>query len=123
MSDKRTTILFVDDEPSLVELGRVTLEKLGFEVLTALNGREAVSIFSERGDTIDLVILDLSMPQMSGQETFNEMKLLEPNVKVIVSSGFDGSGAVDEMMENGVLGLLQKPYRMHMLQEKVKQFI
>src|SRR6185295_18346221 len=82
------TILAVDDESTVLALARDVLEMHGYRVLTARNGEEALRVFQDQAATIDLVLLDLTMPVMGGQECFKRMKEINPRVRVLISSGF-----------------------------------
>ncbi len=113
--DKNITILLVDDEPVLREIGRSILHECGYEVILAKNGKEAVKLFQERRDTIDLVILDMLMPEMNGRDAYVEMKKIEPGVRTILSSGFRMDERVEEVMELGVRHFVQKPYTLEKL--------
>ena len=86
------TILLVDDEESLLALGARMLEHLGFTVLTAADGLEAVDLYRERGKEIDLVLMDLTMPHMDGAEAFGELRRLNPDVRVVLASGYSRGG-------------------------------
>ena len=114
------TVLLVDDEPSIRTLGRFTLEQNGYRVLLAEDGLEAVETFREVADQVDLVILDLTMPNMSGQDAFRHMRDIAPNVRVLFSSGYtsDHLGKLDA----GV-GFINKPYRPEQLLEAVRSHI
>jgi two-component system, cell cycle sensor histidine kinase and response regulator CckA len=104
------TILAVDDEPTILALARDVLELNGYRVLTARNGEEAMRIYREQHATIDLVLLDLTMPVMGGAECFRQMRALRPGVRVIISSGFSAESSAAEVMREGALEFLAKPY-------------
>lgn len=112
------TVLFVDDESSIRSLAKIMLEKAGFEVLTASDGREALKTFGEFADRIDAVILDLTMPNMDGVEAMRELNALKPGVRVIVSSGYTESEISRRFAGQTVAGFLHKPYRMKELIDK-----
>jgi two-component system, cell cycle sensor histidine kinase and response regulator CckA len=105
------TILLVDDDETVLAVGRRMLEKAGFDVLTAADGREAVAIFFERAPDIICVILDLTMPHMSGEQAFARMVEQQPEVRVILSSGYNEDEIVDRFDEHRPAGFIQKPYR------------
>jgi len=103
-------VLVVDDE----EIMRVTageiLQYLGYDVLEAVNGKDGIEIFRKEHDRIDIVLLDMIMPVMNGHECFSEMKKIDPNVKVIISSGFLREEILDEMKSIGLNAFIRKPY-------------
>ena len=104
------TILFVDDEPTLRNLGRTTLQRHGYKVLLAEDGREALEVYEREGGKIDLVILDLTMPQLSGRDTFRRLRELDPEVRVLFASGYSAE-AVPEEEQALSCGFIGKPYR------------
>ncbi|MCL4477200.1 MAG: response regulator [Nitrospirae bacterium] len=115
------TILVVDDEEFIRIFARETLEKLGYQVMEASNGLEAVEIYSARKKEIDLVILDLIMPKMGGEETFRNLKTIDPEVKVLISSGYGIGEQTKEMMsDTGIRGFVQKPYTVAEIAEMTK---
>ncbi len=117
------TILIIDDEDTIRALGRQALEKAGFKVITAADGREGIKIFKKEKKSITAVLLDMTMPHMSGEETFREMRLLDKNVKVLLSSGYNEQEATNNFTGKGLAGFLQKPYRASDLIEKLKDVI
>jgi CheY-like chemotaxis protein len=117
------TVLLVDDELMVLELGMKLLEKLGYSVIQAKGGREAVEIYKTRPDSIDLVILDMIMPGMGGSETYDRMKEINPEVKVILSTGYSTDGRATEIMERGCDGLLQKPYTIRELSASIEEIL
>ena len=114
------TILLVDDEEVIIEVGGELLQMLGYQVAIARSGREAVAIYKQRGDEIDMVILDMIMPDMDGAETFNVLKSIDPGVRVILSSGYSADARMNKMMEQGC-GFIQKPYRVNTLSQKINE--
>ncbi len=117
------TILIVDDEEMVRTIAVTILEEIGYEILSAANGEEAIEIYKKNSDRIDLVILDMIMPKLNGRETFEQLKSINPNVKVLISSGFTKEGDFAEMKKNGVLGFIRKPYRRVELCRKVSELI
>ena len=114
------TILIVDDEPFIIDVTRDILKTLGYEVLTAKSGQEAVRLYWQQSTRIDLVILDMIMPDMGGEDTFDLLKAIQPTVRVILFSGYSVSGQVQKLMERGCRGFLPKPFSMADLSEKVR---
>jgi two-component system, cell cycle sensor histidine kinase and response regulator CckA len=113
------TILLVDDEESLIALGAQMLEHLGFTVLTAAEGLQAVELYRERGKEIDLVLMDLTMPHMDGAEAFGELRRLNPEVRVVVASGYSPEDVASRFVGKGLAGVLQKPYTLAKLGESL----
>jgi CheY-like chemotaxis protein len=99
------------------------LRKLGYRVLEARDGQNAVNVFQRSCRQIDLVILDMIMPGMSGGEVYRRLKQIQPATKVLISSGVDISGEVAELLQDGCEGFIQKPYRMESLSKKVRQVL
>jgi two-component system cell cycle sensor histidine kinase/response regulator CckA len=117
------TILLVDDEKLVLEVGAKVLEKMGYTVLVAQSGREAIDIFGKNKDDIDLVILDMIMPDMGGGETYDRIKQINSRVKVILSSGYSINGQAGEIMKRGCNGFIQKPFKANELSEKLKEIL
>ncbi|MCP3952628.1 MAG: response regulator [Desulfobacterales bacterium] len=113
------TILLVDDEAMIVDVGRQLLDRLGYTVLTAASGQEALSIYSREKNKIDLVILDMIMPGLGGGETFNRLYRINPGVRVILSSGYSVNGQATEILRRGCSGFIQKPFNLESLSQKV----
>lgn len=110
-------ILLVDDEEGIRTLGRAMLIRLGFEVITASDGREAVERFSSEKTTIKVVILDLTMPRMNGYETLMELLRIDPEVKIIISSGYSEHEVVPQFSSKAIAGFIQKPYKLNTLKD------
>lgn len=117
------TILLVDDEINVIEVTKEMLLNVGYEVMTARGGVEAIEIYKKHQWDIDLIILDLIMPGLSGGETFDCMKAINPNVRVLLSSGYSLKGEAREVLGRGCNGFLQKPYTLAQLSEKLKGII
>jgi len=111
------TILLVDDEESLIALGGRMLEHLGFTALTAADGLQAVELYRERWKEIDLVLMDLTMPHMDGGEAFGELRQVNPDVLVILSSGYSRDDIAGRFAGKNLAGVLQKPYTLARLTE------
>jgi len=109
------TVLAVDDESTILALARDVLELNGYRVLTARNGEEALRIYRQQPAAIDLVLLDLTMPVMGGVECFRRMRAIDPGVRVIISSGFSSESSAAEVMREGALDFLAKPYDIQVL--------
>jgi PAS domain S-box-containing protein len=117
----RETILLVDDETVITEVTGRLLEELGYTVLTATSGDEAVAVYTRKHADIDLVIVDMIMPGMSGSDTFDALKAVNPSVRVILSSGYSLNGKAQAIMEKGARTFLQKPYRLDDLSQKIRE--
>jgi CheY-like chemotaxis protein len=114
------TALLVDDEETVRTVGAEMLRELGFEVVTAKDGRDAVEVFKGRND-ITFVVLDLTMPHMDGEQCFSELRQLDPNVKVIMSSGFSEYEVSQKFADKGLAGFVQKPYKLSVLRDEIKK--
>ncbi len=118
---KDGTVLLVDDDADVRNVGSQMLELLGFQVLTAANGREALDVFRERGDELNCVILDLAMPEMSGEEAFRELRRLKGDMLVILSSGYNEQDVTQRFVGKGLAGFIQKPYTLDNLRKAINQ--
>ena len=112
-------ILLVDDEQLQCDMAKHTLEKLGYTVTTCGNGKEAVATYKNYLKDIDLVILDMIMPEMDGKDTFLALKGIDPDVKVLLSSGYSITKQIRELLDKGVAEFIQKPYRIAELSQKI----
>ena len=104
-------ILVVDDEETIRITTKAALEALNYEVITAEDGVEAVEIFRREHETIDLVFLDMIMPKINGRETFEKIKSIDKNARVVMSSGFSKDEDLDDLKQKGLSGFIRKPYR------------
>jgi CheY-like chemotaxis protein len=114
------TILLVDDEPMIRNLGRAILTKHGYQVLLAENGREATAIYRRDRERVDLVLLDLTMPEMSGRETLAQLRQIDGGVRVLYMSGYS-SDQLSESSMAGALGFLNKPFSPKQLAATVRK--
>jgi len=117
------TVLVVDDEESFRSLAKDALESHGYQVLLAVDGERAIDIYREQNGNIKLVILDMVMPKMGGHETFLRMRAFNPNVRVLLSTGYSQNGKAQEIMDSGVKGFIQKPYKIDALLLKVRSVL
>ena len=113
-------VLVVDDDETVRAVARQTLEMKGFQVLEAQDGMEAVDLVRTQGAAIGVVILDMTMPRMGGEEAFREMRLLHPEIRVILSSGYNEVEAMNRFMGKGLKGFIQKPYGPRELLAKIQ---
>lgn len=116
-------ILLVDDEAIVLETTRKLLESLGFEVMTAENGRQALEVFGRHAAEIHLVVLDMMMPELDGIETFRELKRLDPGVKALLASGFSRQSITSSLEVEGLAGFLQKPFLRDQLGAKLREVL
>lgn len=116
-------ILLVDDEALVINVGVQLLKKLGYTALEAQSGREAIKIFMEGNHAIDMVILDMVMPDMSGGEVYDRIKRIDSNVKVLLSSGYSIDGQATEILKRGCEGFIQKPYSMEDFSKKIREVL
>ena len=116
-------VLLVDDEETVLSVSRDILEILGYRVRTARNGQEAVEILAADPQGFDLVILDMIMPGLSGEETFTHLRRIAPGIKVLLSSGYSIDSRAREIMARGCNGFLQKPFQMETLAGKVREVL
>jgi PAS domain S-box-containing protein len=114
------TVLVVDDEQIVRRSAKAMLERYGFGVVLAENGREAVELYKVLGDKIHVVLLDMTMPVMGGEETFRHLKTLQPSVAVVLSSGYNEVEAIRRFAGKGLAGFIQKPYSALSLVEKIR---
>lgn len=114
-------VMLVDDEEMVLEVGRLMLQKLGYMVLVARNGKEALEVYTENKGYVDLVILDMVMPGMGGGEAFDRLKEIDQDVKVLLSTGYSIEGQAKEIMRRGCRGFIQKPFAMEEFSRKIKE--
>ncbi len=120
---RRATVLLVDDEEMIREAVTAVLESLGLTVLTAADGVEAVELIQTSGDKIDLVLMDLTMPRMDGREAFQAIRRLQPEMPVILSSGYNELESVQDFTGRGLAAFLQKPYTLRALEQSVLEVL
>jgi PAS domain S-box-containing protein len=117
------TLLLVDDEDIIVDVGREMLKALGYEVLLARGGREAMEVYKKNKDKIALVILDMIMPDMGGGDVYDTLKDINPDIMVLLSSGYSINGRATEILERGCDGFIQKPFSMSQLSEAIRKIL
>ncbi|MCP4347493.1 MAG: PAS domain S-box protein [Desulfobacterales bacterium] len=117
------TVLLVDDEDDLRNVGEQMLTEMGYDVLTAQDGKEATEIFREKKDIIDLVILDIIMPVMGGGETYEALRKISSDIKVLLSSGYSADDEISDILTRGRTRFIQKPFRLVELSEKVREIL
>lgn len=119
----RGVILLVDDEEIILDVDVQLLEALGYTVLKAKGGREAVEIYKENKDKINIVLLDIIMPDMSGGQVYERIKEINPDIKVLLSSGYNIEGQATEILERGCDGFIQKPFNMKELSHSISKIL
>ncbi len=117
------TILLVDDEKYIIDVGEMMLKGLGYTILTASSGQMAINVFSEHQEHIDLVILDLVMPDMGGETVFHKIREIQPETKVLFASGHYMSDQTRALLETGSSDFLQKPFNLRQLSTKIRCII
>ncbi len=117
------TVLLVDDEEVILEVGKELLEAMGYRVLTAKNGKEAIEVYRRNQEDIDLVLLDMVMPNTSGGEAYDRMKEINPDIKVLLASGYSIDGEATDILERGCNGFIQKPFNMKELFQAIKEIL
>jgi CheY-like chemotaxis protein len=117
------TILLVDDEEMIIDVGVQLLEKFGYTVLEARGGKEAIQVYQKNKDHIDMIILDMIMPDMGGSEVYDTIKKIDPEVKVLLSSGYSVDGQATEILKKGCNGFIQKPFTIKSLSIKIREVL
>jgi CheY-like chemotaxis protein len=123
MANETETVLLVDDEEIVIGVGKQMLEKLGFSVLTAANGREAIDIYRNNKDRIGLVVMDMIMPGMGAGDTCDQLQAIDPGIKVLLSSGYGVDQQTSEVLKRGCKGFIQKPFNMQVLSKKIEEIL
>lgn len=117
------TILIVEDEEGVRTLTQYTLKQAGYTILTANDGKEGVEVFQKHHDDISMVLLDMTMPRMTGEEAFREMRLIHPGVRVLLTSGYNEQEATTRFAGKGLAGFIQKPYRPQELLTQIRAIL
>lgn len=117
------TILLVDDEEYIIENSKELLEYLGYTVLVAANGKDAIEVYQNNRDTIHMVILDMVMPGMNGAQTFDRLRAINPHLKVLISSGYSLNEDIIQIINRGGNGFIQKPFDIYQLSAKVSEVL
>ncbi len=117
------TILLVDDEDIIIDVAREMLRAVGYEVLTAGCGKEAIEVYKKNKDKIDMVVLDMIMPDMGGGEAYDRLKEINPDIKALLSSGYSIDGQATRILERGCNGFIQKPFGLEELSQKIRKIL
>ena len=119
----KETVLLVDDEDMIIDVAQRMLEKLGYKVFTARDGKGAVEIFRKHKEEIDVIVLDMIMPKMSGGEAFDQIKKIAPEIRVLLSSGYSINGQASEILNRGCNGFIQKPFNLQNLSKSLRTIL
>ena len=117
---QQPVILFADDDLLCLDVGVRMLQKLGFTVLEARDGQEAIEVHKTNQNKVDLVILDMKMPNNGGL-TFNQLRKIDADVKIIITSGYTEDYRIRELISQGCDGFIQKPFNLMMLSDKISK--
>ncbi len=113
----------IDDEKMILDVGVQMLSGLGYTVLTADDGQKGLDIYAQNQSDIDLVILDLIMPKFSGDDVFDQLKAIDSDAKVLLSSGYSMDGHAKKIMQRGCDGFIQKPFTMSEISHKIAEIL
>lgn len=117
------TILVVDDEDAIWDFVIEALQNLGYSVILAGNGEEAVEIFKNNPKQINLVFLDMVMPKLGGHSTFYQLRKIDPNIKILLSSGYVSEEEISDLIEQGANGFLHKPHKITELATEIRKIL
>jgi len=117
------TILLVDDEQPVLKIGSEMMSKLGYTVIAVQDGTQALDIYRTRGESIDLVVLDMIMPGMGGDEVFDALQNIDPSVRVLLASGYSVNGRAQRVLEKGCRGFIQKPFTLSAVSRKLRTIL
>jgi nitrogen-specific signal transduction histidine kinase/CheY-like chemotaxis protein len=115
------TVLLVDDEDIIIDVSQKMLKEIGYKVMLAKSGKEAVEVYRKHKDEIDLVILDMIMPDMGGGDVYDTLKKIDPDIVVLLSSGYSINGQATEILERGCNGFIQKPFNVSQLSQAIRK--
>ena len=117
---RQPVILFADDDLFCLDVGVRMMQKLGYTVLEAKDGQEAIEVYKNNQDNVDLVILDMKMPNNGGL-TFDQLKIINADVKILITSGYTEDYRIQELISQGCDGFIQKPFSLTVLSEKIRK--
>lgn len=117
------TILIVDDQETVWDFLIEALQRLGYAILLADNGEDAVEIYRENPHEIDLVLLDMVMPKLGGHAAFYQIRSIDPDAKILLSSGFVSQESVQDLLANGAAGFLPKPHRLKSMTDEIRRIL
>ncbi len=116
----KETVFLIDDDEIVVDVSEMILKNSGYDVVNAKSGKEAIEVYKENHSRIDMVILDMILPDMGGGDTYDRLKEINPEIKVLLASGYDIDYQGRDIMERGCDGFIQKPFNMNELLEKIR---
>ena len=119
----KETVFLIDDDDMIVDVSEQMLKSSGYDVVTAKSLKEAIEVYKENHSRIDMVILDMILPDMGGGDTYDRLKEINPGIKVLLASGYDIDYQGRDMMERGCDGFIQKPFNMNELLEKIREIL
>ena len=119
MNEEKGTVLVVDDEKLVLDLEVSMLQRIGYNTLIACNSSQACQLFKDKNEQIDLVILDMIMPDENGATTYKRLRKINPNVKVLVSTGYGKDGNVEEILNDSQNELILKPFKFGEFTDKI----
>jgi len=111
MNEEKRTALIVDDEEIMLDIESFMLQKIGFNILKAGSSAEACQLYEDKKEHIDIVVLDMIMPDENGAKTYKRLKKMNPDIRVLVSSGLERDGNIDEILNDGQNGFIRKPFQ------------
>ena len=117
------TVLLIDDEDLIIDVSKQMMEKIGYTVFVASSGTEALERYQDHRNEIDLVILDIRLPDMGGKEVYQKLKEFNSDIKVLLSSGYSIDGQVTEILNLGCDGFIQKPFNLKRLSLKIREVL
>ena len=117
------TILIIDDEEMILDVGESFLKELGYDVLIAKGGNEGLEIYKMYQEKIDMVILDMIMPGMTGSDTYDSLKEINHDIKVLLSTGYIINGEANEILERGCNGFIEKPSNIEQFSQKISEIL
>lgn len=117
------TILLTDDEENVLEVSQGFLEAMGYRVFIARDGNEAIEVYKKNRDDINIVLLDIVMPNMGGGKAYDRMKEINPDIRVLLLSGYSIDGEAREILERGCNGFIQKPFNIKELSAKLREIL
>ena len=123
MSEEKRTALIVDDEETVLDIESFMLQRIGFNTLKANNSAEACQLYEDKKENIDIVVLDMIMPDESGANTYKRLKKLNPDIRVLITSGFEKNGNVAEILNDGQNGFIQKPFKFEELTNNIDRML
>ena len=123
MNAEKGTILVVDDEELVLDVEVTLLQRIGYKTLMACNSREACQLFKDKNEQIDLVILDMIMPDENGATTYKRLKKIDPDVKVLIATGYYKDGNVEEILNDSQTGLIMKPFKIGEFADKIDSIL